>query len=840
MDLFCRPSKSLISYIILIGLLFQVDSQSYALKIPGECFSYSVQENEVTFHCTDNAKVRLKLSNDSVFKVWYAPDGKFKRSNESFAVINEDLGSIGNIDIKESLTAYEIITGPLMIRVNRQPFQLQIFDKLKKKLLFGGYKDKGLQNEGREIRAVNVLRDDEHFFGLGEKSGPLDRRGRTYKMWNSDKPCYEVNEDPLYKSIPFFMSSYNYGIFFDNTYKTEFDFGKTSNDYYSFASPGGEMIFYFIYGKDYKEIINGYTQLTGRPIMPPKWAFGFSQCRGHLTNEKLSRDIASGYRKRRIPCDIIYQDIGWVDGLQNFEWKKHRYDDPQKMLRDLNRDGFKVIVSQDPVISQSTTKQWEEADSLGYFVTDIRTGEAYDMPWPWGGNCGVVDFTNPEVENWWGTYQQKPLDDGVKGFWTDMGEPAWSNEESTDRLFMQHHAGMHKEIHNVYGLTWDKVVTEQFEKRNPNQRIFQLTRAGYAGMQRYAFGWSGDAGNGNNVLEGWRQLENQIPLGLSAGMGLIPFWSCDIPGYCGDIEDYPALAELYVRWLQFGVFNPVSRAHHEGHNAVEPWLFGQEAEQISKKAIELKYRLFPYLYTYGRKAYDTGLPIMRAMFMEYPNDLEAYKAEHQFMFGEELLVALVTEKGAKTKRLYLPEGEWIDFKDGKTLYQGRQWIEYSVSLEDTPLFVKSGAIVPMMPVMQYIHEKPAYPLIVKIFPPTINKNISFELYEDDGQTNNYKKDICSRTLFTCTIRQGICTIIISKRLLNGYNPAENRNIILEISMRSKPESVLLDGQKIKFKANGENQMDNLPLNIWTWDKEQNMCIVKLSDKRNHKDIEIFF
>ena len=809
------------------------------LKTPGECVSCSVQDNEVTFHCTDRAKVRLKLCSNAVVKIWYAPEGTFERSNESFAVINEDLEKVGEIDVKESSSAFEIFTDLLRIKINRRPFRLAIFDK-QQKLLFGGVKNEGFQNEGPKVRSVNVLRSDEHFFGLGEKAGPLDRRGRTYKMWNSDKPCYGVDEDPLYKSIPFFMSSYRYGIFFDNTYKTEFDFGNTSSDSFSFSAPDGEMIFYFIYGEDYKEIINRYTQLTGRPIMPPKWALGFSQCRGMLTNEKLTREIAAGYRERQIPCDIIYQDIGWVDGLQNFEWKKRRYENPQKLLSDLAQMGFKVIVSQDPVISRSTTAQWQEADTLGYFVTDTRTGQAYDMPWPWGGNCGVVDFTNPAVADWWGAYQQKPLDDGVKGFWTDMGEPAWSNEESTDRLFMRHHIGGHDEIHNVYGLTWDKVVTEQFEKRNPNQRIFQLTRAGYAGMQRYAFGWSGDAGDGNNVLVGWSQLENQIPLGLSAGIGLIPFWSCDISGYCGNIEDYPAFAELYVRWLQFGVFNPISRAHHHANNAVEPWLFGQEAERICKKAIELKYQLFPYLYTYARQAHDTGLPIMRAMFLEYPDDLQARKAEHQFMFGEELLVAPVTQKGAQTKPLYLPPGQWIDFRDGQTRHEGQQWIEYPVTLEDIPIFVKSGAVIPMMPVMQYIHERPDHHLIVKIFPPTTGKQASFELYEDDGETNNYKKDVYCRTSFNCTTGKEGCAVKISKRLDQGFSPAENRNLILDISIESKPGSVLLNGETIEFEADSENQIDDFPLNIWMWDKEKRKCIIKIPEDGKQKDIELLF
>ena len=196
------------------------------------------------------------------------------------------------------------------------------------------------------------------------------------------------------------------------------------------------------------------------------------------------------------------------------------------MLADLKDMGFKVVVSQDPVISQANKRQWEEADRLGYLVKDSTNGRSYDMPWPWGGNCGVVDFTLPAVADWWGAYQQKPIDDGIAGFWTDMGEPAWSNEEQTERLVMKHHLGMHDEIHNVYGLTWDKVVKEQFEKRNPNRRVFQMTRAAFAGLQRYTFGWTGDCGNGDDVTQGWGQMANQIPVLLSAGLGIIPFTTC--------------------------------------------------------------------------------------------------------------------------------------------------------------------------------------------------------------------------------------------------------------------------------------------------------------------------
>ncbi|NDV68533.1 glycoside hydrolase family 31 protein [Dysgonomonas sp. 25] len=817
--------------LVISGLIL-----SSAIAIAGECISYEKKGNQVIFNCKDGSRLSLTINSSSVVKVWFDQSGKFVRNNESFAVVNEQLEDVGEINVNEEPACYEIFTSKLRIRVNKNPMQLQIFDKWQK-LVFSDFQEKGHVSDATAVKAHKVLRSDEQFFGLGEKTGPLNRRGRSYKMWNSDRPCYSVTEDPLAKSIPFFMSSYRYGIFLDNTYKTEFKFGTESDEYYSFEAPDGAFVYYFIFGKDYKEIQEQYIALTGKPIMPPKWALGFAQCRGLYTKEIQALEIAAEFRKRQIPCDIIYQDIGWTQNLQDFTWRKGNYTNPQGMLQTLKKQGFKMIVSQDPVVSQRENPQWVEADKLGYLVKDIRNGKSYDMPWPWGGNCGVVDFTIPEVADWWGKYQQKPIDDGISGFWTDMGEPAWSNEEDVDRLYMKHHIGMHDEIHNVYGLTWDKVVKEQFEKRNPNRRIFQMTRSAYAGLQRYTFGWTNDSGNGNDVLEGWGQLENQVAVGISAGLGGIPFWTTDISGYCGDITDYPAMAELYTRWMQFGIFCPLSRAHHEGDNAAEPWMFGEVAEKNSKAAIELKYQLFPYLYTYSRKAHDTGLPITRGLFMEYPNDEQAIKVDNQFIFGEEILVAPVLKKGERVKRVYLPDGEWIDFNDKKTVYLGGQMVAYRAPLGVIPIFVKKGSIIPMMPVMQYIHEKKDYPLFIHIFPNYEDESATFELYEDEGENLDYLKDIYSKTDFSCTtLAEGYNTVITPKD--KGFVQSEKRNIVLKYHLEEKPSGVSVDGKSIKQVEERAiaDKLDNVSSVEWSWNEATLECWVKFPDKR--KGVEV--
>lgn len=804
-----------------------------------EVTRYTREGNKIVFHAADGSALSLHVLAADMVKVWFDPTATFTRRNPSFAVVNEQPDSSLTFDLHEESNAWELFTPQLRIRMNKKPMQLQIFDKWQK-LIFSDYQEQGHLADGSATSARKLLRSDEQFYGLGEKSGPLNRRGRSYTMWNSDRPCYSISEDPLYKSIPFFMSSYNYGIFLDNTYKTQFDFGEQSNDYYSFEAPDGPFIYYFIHGKDYKQILSRYIDLTGKPILPPKWAFGFAQSRGLYTKEAQALEIAAEFRRRQIPCDIIYQDIGWTQHLQDFEWREGNYSNPEQMLTTLREQGFRVILSQDPVISQNNRRQWAEADSLGFFVRDVRTGTTYDMPWPWGGNCGVVDFTLPAVADWWGAYQQKPLDAGAAGFWTDMGEPAWSNEEDLDRLHMQHHIGMHDEVHNIYGLTWDKVVKEQFEQRNPNRRVFQMTRAAYAGLQRYTFGWSGDSGNGGDVTEGWPQLRNQVAIGISAGLGGIPFWTTDISGYCGDITDHEAMSELYTRWMQFGIFNPLSRAHHEGDNAVEPWQFGERAERHSRSAIELKYRLFPYLYSYAREAHDSGLPLLRGLFMEYPHDQQALAIDDQFLFGEELLVAPVLRKGERVRRLYLPEGEWYDFHDPRQTYFGGETIAYRAPLSVIPLFVKKGSIIPMMPVMQYIHERSDYPLWVHVYPHYEEESARFELYEDEGEDLGYLENVASRTLFTCTTLPDGYRMEITPHD-NGFRQSDRRNLILTFHLEEQPSRVTINGMKVKKQQETkltERADSGNPTTGWSWNSDTGECRVTLPDDRTHATIEI--
>ena len=298
------------------------------------------------------------------------------------------------------------------------------------------------------------------------------------------------------------------------------------------------------------------------------------------------------------------------------------------------------------------------------------------------------------------------------------------------------------------------------------------------------------------------------------------------------------MAELYTRWMQFGVFNPLSRAHHEGDNAVEPWKFGETAETNCKAAIELKYQLFPFIYSYAREAHDTGLPINRGLFMEFPNDTEAIQTENQFMFGKELLIAPVVKKGERVKKVYLPEGEWIDFNNKQTKYSGGQSIMFNSPLNIIPMFVKKGSIIPMMPVMQYIHEQNEYPLYVHIFPDNIGETASFDLYEDNGEDLGYLKDVFSRTLFQCTatISNGYKIVITAND--KGFKQADKRDMVLILNgIERKPQVIKSNGKKIKFVKQNKFSSDQEAIN-WTWIKNTKECRIKIADSRINYSITI--
>ena len=643
--------------------------------------------------------------------------------DHSYAVINRNFGDPGaTFAIGDGQST--ITTSALKVTVNHAPLRMSFATAAGESL-----------DEDREITANRIykrLRDDEHVYALGEKNGPLDKRGwklggYSLTMWNSDTFGYDSSTDPIYVSVPFYIvmrKGVGFGVFLDNTYRSNFDIGHQTEGVLSFGAEGGPLDYYFIYGPDPKKVIERYTALTGRMPLPPLWALGYNQCRYSYFPESKVRFIAQNFRERHIPADVIWLDIHYLDGYKPFTWDRKRFPDPAKMIADLRADGFRIVTIIDPHPKAEKGYAPYDTGLAGDHFVKNPDGSIYEAPvWPSRAEDGLTpdwskpgrgysvfpDFSKPAARAWWGGLYADLVNVGVAGIWNDMNEPAvFETPTGTMPLDVRHNnegaPTDHREIHNVYGMLMTRSTYEGLLKLRPNERPFVLSRASFAGGQRYAALWPGD-----NVST-WSHLQQSIPTLLGMGMSGFPFVGSDIGGFV----DAPT-PELYTRWLQTGVFYPFMRTHTAyGTPDQEPWSYGAAYEDINRRAIELRYQLLPHIYNVMREASETGVPAMRPLMLEFPSDEATYGISDEFLFGSDLLIAPVLREAATSRGVYLPAGDWYDFWTGEH-YVGPKGIDVPVTLASIPIFVRGGAFVFMQPVVQSTSEMPGQPLQVMVF-----------------------------------------------------------------------------------------------------------------------------
>ncbi len=712
----------------------------------GDIASSKSYDDRIEF-ILSNSKFNLYFVADNIVRFRFTNRDEFSKA-PSYAVIYKPSKVVYNLKTFDD--HYEITTKELKINITKSPCRLSIYD-IKGNLLNEDDKSFGVSYDNDEVRVFKKLFNDEQFYGLGEKTGNLNKRGEQWTMWNSDVPGYARDADPIYQSIPFFIgirdisfaghSKSAYGIFLDNTYKSYFNLGASNNRFYWFGAEKGELDYYFIYGPDVKKVISSYTMLTGRMEMPPLWSLGYQQSKWSYYPESEVRTIASQFRNRQIPCDVIYLDIHYMNGYRVFTWNKDRFPNPQKMLSDLSNQGFKVITIVDPGVKADTNNYPPAKEGLAKnLFAKYPDGQVYQgQVWPsW---AYFPDFTKQETRDWWGEKNADWLKQGLAGIWNDMNEPAVWGRWFPDIVRFDDNGfkANHKKIHNVYGLEMAHATFKGIKKEFPNKRPFILTRAGFSGIQRYSAVWTGD-----NVAS---EEHLKLACTMVQGMGLsgIAFAGSDVGGFMGEPS-----ARLFTRWLELGALTPFFRAHsHINLKSKEPWTYGEAAEQLNKNIIEFRYRLLPFLYNEFYTASTTGLPIMRSMVLNYQDDPECYTtaAQYQFMIGDNLLAAPVLSETEDTRKLYLPEGEWLDWWTHK-VYKGKQWILVEAPIGQIPLFIKDGGIIPMQEVENFVGEKKISQLELNIFP---GKNGEYTLYQDDGISQDYNlKEIYSLTKFVLT------------------------------------------------------------------------------------------
>lgn len=717
------------------------------------------------------ATLRIIALRDDIIRVRISPTATLPE-DASWAVLEEPRSKSVEVRAAEDASSVSFRTAALEVRVDRNPLRLVIRD-LSGNVLLADALGRPVKFQLGGFSVSKQTLGGEHYFGLGDKTGAFDRGNQAFTLWNTDVAPQE-STDPIYKSIPFFLvarGERSYGIFLDNTWRTWFDFGKAARDAYSFGSEGGPLDYYFIYGPTPKQVVEGYAYLTGKPPLPPLWALGFQQSRYSYTPASEVREIANHLRTDRIPSDVIYLDIDYQYKNRPFTVNPETFPDFPGLVADLKKLHFHLVTITDLHIAHVANQGYAPYDSghaTDQFVKNPDGSEFVGVVWP--GPSVFPDFTRAQTRQWWGTLYKEFVNDGVAGFWNDMNEPSvFDGPDKTMPLNTVHRieepgfttrTATHSEIHNVFGLENHRATYEGLLKLRPNERPFVLTRATYAGGQRYGFTWTGD----NSAT--WNHLRLATQQVLNLGISGIAYSGADVGGFNGSPSP-----ELLTRWVEVAAFSPFFRSHAtKGSLPHEIWNNGLDQEAVRRHAIETRYRLLPYFYSLADEASRTGLPLMRPIFLEFPEIFSSTypgfdHLDTEFLLGPDLLIAPAPfGEMVEDYVVSFPPGPWFDFWTGEKMAAqpaapsivevakagpGAKFPEphkVHPKLDVLPVYARGGSILPIEPLIQSTDETPGGPLELRVYP---GPECSGSVYLDDGHSLDYQQGKFLRQRITC-------------------------------------------------------------------------------------------
>ncbi|AHY47168.1 Alpha-glucosidase family 31 of glycosyl hydrolase [Rubrobacter radiotolerans] len=646
---------------------------------------------------------------------------------------------------------------------------------------------------GEAVRLNKRRAADERTFGCGQRSGAFEKSNTRQTFYNVDPPEGQLpSYDNLYSSTPFTITLQGgraHGLFFDNPRHTVFDLGKEDPEVNSYESRGGDIVYYVFTGPSPREVIQSYTELTGRTPMPPLWSLGNQQCRWSYETADEVRRIAKEMRERNIPCDVIYLDIDYMDGYRVFTWDPEAFPEPEKLLSELRESGFEVVAIVDPGVKvDEDYPVYTEGRERGYFVQSAVNTEYHNVVWP--GLCAFPDFASEDVRKWWGENHRGMIESGISGIWCDMNEPSlFVPHQSTMPESAVHASGpesvRHGDLHNTYGQLMAKAVREGLLDIQPDKRPFVISRAGYAGLQRHAMQWMGDNSSW------WEHLHLSMPQLMNVGLSGVANTGVDIGGFFGDTD-----GELLARWTEFGVFQPFCRNHSaKGTVSQEPWAFGEPYESVCRAMLSLRMRLLPYLYTLFEESHRTGAPILRPLLYEYPEDERTYNADDEFLFGSSVLVAPITRPGINHRSVYLPEGRWFHYWSGEVLDGGRPVLA-DAPLGQPPVYLKEGHALPLGPVRMNTKESPDAPLTYMVHASgTADFRAETHLYEDAGDGFAYRdRGEYARRSLTTQAASGELVFNLGERE-GAYVPARETVLVEVRGLAGAPAAVEVDGSE---------------------------------------------
>lgn len=769
---------------------------------PNDIIDFRRDTDKLYFTTKNGVILELTVLHDSAFRFRYATENLFE-PDFSYAISDDASNGYNRLEVIASDTEYWVLTETLRILVDKSTLRIQISD-LEGHIInedeLGFHWEENYEFGGNTVKMSKIAQAAESFYAMGDKATHSNLKGKRVNNWAMDQYAFGKDQEPLYKAIPFYVGLQNnmaYGIFFDNTFRTYFDFSHERRNVTSFWGEGGEMNYYFFYGPKMPQVVKAYTDLTGKPELPPLWALGFHQSKWSYYPESRVKEIAKTFRKLKIPCDGIYLDIDYMEGFRCFTWNNNHFPNPKRMVKELSDIGFKTVAIIDPGIKIDNDYWVYQQGKDNHFFCQRGDGP-YMRGKVWPGECNFPDFTNPKVREWWaGLYKELIAETGIKGIWNDMNEPAVMEVPTkTFPLDVRHdfdgHPCSHRKAHNVYGMQMARATYEGVKKFAYPKRPFVITRSAYSGAQRYTSTWTGD-----NVAT-WEHLwiaNVQVQRMCMSGMSFV---GSDIGGFAEQPN-----GELFARWIQLGVFHPFCRVHSSGdHGDQEPWSFDDEVTDIVRKFIEIRYQLLPYLYTMFWKYSNEGIPMIQSLVYYDQEDTQTHFRTDEFIFGEQMLICPIQEPNAKGRRMYIPRGGWYNYWNEELVQGGMEkWVV--ADIDKIPIFIKEGAIIPKYPIQQYVGEIEITELVLDVYFKIGIENST--VYEDGQDGYDYKKGQYS--LRNLKLRGKENELIIQQFKNGTFKPSYKTFKLRLHGLPFKIKYIEIDNEKVtleEVKLNGNN------------------------------------
>ncbi|AGH44731.1 glycoside hydrolase family 31 protein [Paraglaciecola psychrophila] len=804
------PAKP-ISLFVLVLLSSLVQAAEYQ--------SHRVEGNKLMV-LSDVGDVSITAYSGSAFEVFYQPQNT--KQLPSFALVDNQYAV--ELNVKNTPRTLEVSTENLKAIINKSPLKISYYQG--EKLLVEEEVGLFLQDTLRGFRFK--LQQNEKLIGGGQRVLGMDRRGHRFPLYNKADYGYTTQSNQMYFGLSAVMSNRQYALIFDNSASGYMDLGYTVSDIMQFEAVGGRTAYVVIAGADYPNIIHNFVEITGKQPLPPRWALGNFASRFGYKTEQQTRETVEAFIDQDFPLDAVVLDLYWFGNdikgfMGNLDWDKKTFPTPQKMMADFKAKGVKTVLITEPFILSSSDK-WQEAVD-NHVLAKNHAGEPRRFDF-YFGNTGLIDVFDNKASDWFNDIYSDLFKQGAAGWWGDLGEPEVHPADSIHNFEGLQVTG--DEIHNAYGHMWAKRVYENQRDIAPKQRPFIMMRSGFVGSQRYGMiPWTGD------VSRSWSGLKPQVELSLQMGLLGLGYTHSDLGGFAGgDVFDQ----ELYIRWLQYGVFQPVFRPHAQDNIAPEPIFHDKQTKDILREYVKLRYAMLPYNYSLAYENSLTGMPLMRPVFFEDPANDDLIDIKDSYFWGDAFLVKPITEPNLTDISIDLPQGVWFDYWTDKR-YQGNQTIQLATQLDRLPVMVRGGSFIPMVEPVQSTDDYNTQTLQLHYYADPSIKSSSGTMYDDDGvDPDAIKNDAFETLLFKAQQQENQLNIGLRRQGQYQTMPKSRELTLLLHNWPKTAKVILINRKPINVLNDKQTFVDAIQAGYW--DEKSRVLQIKFNWTEADLELEI--